>query len=47
MRAYTKGRDILMAFEDDIGAALDKVCELDRDSDAVHLARAAHIVRRY
>lgn len=47
MRAHTKGRDILMAFEEDLGAALDKACELDSDSDAVHLARAAHIVRRH
>ncbi|PIK56610.1 hypothetical protein BSL78_06466 [Apostichopus japonicus] len=36
-----------MAFEEDLGAALDKACELDSDSDAVHLARAAHIVRRH
>lgn len=47
MRAHTKGKDILMAFEEDLGAALDKACELDSDSDAVHLARAAHIVRRH
>ena len=47
MRAYTKGRDILMTFEENVGAALAKVCELDSDSDAVHLARAAQIVRRY
>ena len=36
-----------MAFEEDLGSALDKACELDSDSDAVHLARAAHIVRRH
>lgn len=36
-----------MAFEEDLGAALDKACELDSDSNAVHLARAAHIVRRH
>ena len=47
MRAHTKGRDILMAFEEDLGAALDKACKLDSDSDAVHLALAAHIVRRH
>ena len=29
-----------------IGAALGKACEQDSDSDAVHLARAAQIVRR-
>ena len=42
MWEHTKGKDILMAFEED----LDQGCELDSDSDAVHLARAAHIVRR-
>ena len=40
-------RDILMAFEEDVGAALAKACELDSDSDAVHLAHAAQIVRRH
>ncbi|KAJ8394427.1 hypothetical protein AAFF_G00046380 [Aldrovandia affinis] len=45
MRAHTKGKDILMAFEEDLGAALAKACELDSDSDAVHLAHAAQIVR--
>ncbi|KAJ8407186.1 hypothetical protein AAFF_G00288620 [Aldrovandia affinis] len=47
MRAHTKGKDILMAFEEDLGAALAKACELDSDSDAVHLAHAAQIVRRH
>ena len=41
MRAQKKGRDILLVFEEDIGTALAKACELDSDSDAVHLARAA------
>jgi len=36
-----------MAFEEDVGAALAKACELDSHSDAVHLARAAQIVRRH
>ena len=44
MRAYTKGRDVLMAFEDDIGSALAKACEQDNNGDAMHIARAAHIV---
>ena len=46
MRTHNKGRDIMMAFEEDVGSALTKACELDNDNDAVHLARAAHIVRR-
>ena len=46
MRAQSKGRDIMLVFDEDIGAALDRACEQDNDSDAVHLARAAKIVRR-
>ncbi len=46
MRAQKKRQDILLVFEEDIGAALAKACELDSYSDAVHLARAAQIVRR-
>ena len=42
-----KGKDILMAFEVDVGAALAKACELDSHRDAVHLARAAQTVRRH
>ena len=45
MRAQKKGRDVLLAFEDDNGPALAKACEFDSDSDAIHLARAAKIVR--
>ena len=47
MQAQKKGRDILMAFEEDIGTALAKACEFDTDSDAIHLARAAKIVRNH
>jgi len=47
MRAQNKGRDEMLVFDKDIGAALDKACEQDSDSDAVHLARAAQIVRRH
>ena len=41
MRAQKNGRDIFLAFEEDVGAALAKVCESDNDSDAIHLAHAA------
>lgn len=47
LHAYGKGRDTVLAFEKDIGYALFQSCELDNDSDAVHLARAAKIVRRH
>ena len=40
MRAQKNGRDILLAFEEDVGAALVKICESDNDNDAIHLARA-------
>ena len=45
MRAYTKGKGVLMAFEEDIGTALKKACKHDRNQDAVHVAHAAQIVR--
>jgi len=47
LRAQSKGRDVLLAFDEDIGEALGKACELDCDSELVHLARASQIVRRY
>jgi len=47
MRAQQHGRDVLLAFDDDLGDALAKACELDTDNDAVHLARAAQIVTRH
>ena len=34
-------------FDEDIGEVLGKACEQDCDSEAVHLAHAAQIVRRY
>ena len=43
-RAHNKGRDIWLAFDEDIGAALGKACEHDI---AVSLVRAAQIVRRH
>ncbi|KAG7155157.1 hypothetical protein Hamer_G024622 [Homarus americanus] len=46
MQEHNKGRDILLAFEDDIGDALAKACEYNHDNYAVHLLRAAQIVRR-
>ena len=47
MRAHTKGRDVLLVFEEDVGDALTKACELDSDKYVVHLARAAQTVRRH
>jgi len=46
MRAQVEGRDVLLVFDSDIGPALLKACQSDRDRDALHLAKAAEIVRR-
>ena len=46
MEEHKPGRDVLLAFNEDIGSALHKACQHDADSDGVHLARAANIVRR-
>ena len=43
---HKRGRDILLAFNQDVGAALRMACEQDADSDGIHLARPADIVRR-
>ena len=44
LREHTEGRDKLLSFEKDIGPALRKAC--DHDNDAMHLVRAAQVVRR-
>ena len=47
LRAKSKGRDVILAFDDDIAEALGKACEQDCDSELVHLTRAARIICRY
>lgn len=46
IRAHTEGRDVLLAFDTDVGLALRKACEKDSDDEAMCLAAAANIVRR-
>ncbi len=46
MNAHIQGRDVVLICNKDVGAALKKACEHDTDNDAVHLARAAKIVRK-
>ena len=46
LEAHKQGRDVVLIFNEDVGSALHKACEHDVDNDAVHLARAAKIVRR-
>ena len=45
MQAHKQGRNVVLIANHDIGQALRKVCHHDADNDAVHLARAAKIVR--
>ncbi len=44
MRAQSKGRDVLLVFDEDVGYALSKAFEQNSENDAVHVARAAQIV---
>jgi len=46
MRAQSDGRDVLLAFDDNLGAALSRACVGDMDEDAMHLIKAAEVVRR-
>ena len=44
LEAHKKGRDVLLAFQDDVGVALSDSCDY---SDAIILAKAAKILRRH
>ena len=46
MEAHKQGRDVMIISKKDVGSALHKACKHDADNDAIHLARAANIVRR-
>ena len=46
MHAQNDGRDVVFAFESNLGTALSRACTSDMDDDALHLARAAEVVRR-
>lgn len=46
LEAHKKGRDVLLAFSEDIGLALHHACEYDFDDEAMILSKAANIVRR-
>ena len=46
LTAHTQGKHILLVLNDTIGDAIRKACEQDYASEALHLARAAKIVRR-
>ncbi|MES9880446.1 MAG: hypothetical protein ABW185_06135, partial [Sedimenticola sp.] len=44
LTSHTEGRGVLLTFDQHLGGALRKAC--DHDSEALHLARAAQIVRQ-
>ena len=46
MKPLKQGRDIILVSNECVSHALKKACEHDADDEAVHLARAAKIVRR-
>ena len=46
MEAHKQGREAILVSNEHVGTALSKACEHDTDNDAIHLARAANIVRR-
>ena len=45
LSAHKEGRDVLLAFKEDIGPALHKVCEDNYGDEAICLCKAAKIVR--
>ena len=45
LKAHTKGRDVVLAF-DDIADALIIASQFKKDSDIMHLAKTAQIVRK-
>ena len=46
LAAHKEGRDVLLAFDEDLGPALRKAYDQDYDDEAICLAKAANIVRR-
>ena len=46
LQAHKKGRDILLAFNDEVATALQQACERDFDNEAMTLFKATRIIRR-
>ena len=46
LEAYKQGRDIFLGFKEDVGLVLNRVLKEDCDDEAIHLAKAASIIRR-
>ena len=47
LQAYKQGREMYLAFNQDIGPAIRKAIDDDADDDGMHLLKAAAIVRRH
>ena len=45
-KAHTKGRVVVLTFDDDIADALIIALQFKKDSDIMHLAKTAQIVRK-
>ncbi|KAK3736786.1 hypothetical protein QZH41_011732 [Actinostola sp. cb2023] len=43
---HNNGRDVYLAFKDDLGRMMEKAHQEDCDEEAIHLAKAASIVRK-
>lgn len=46
LRAQNHGREVLLSFDKDIGNALNKASKEDGDTNALHLVKAAQIIRK-
>ena len=46
LHASKKGRDVILAFEDDISSAIHYANENSRDSQAIYLEKAAQVIRK-
>ena len=46
MDSYKQGRDVFLAFKEDIGHAINVACKRDNDDEGIALVKAANIVRR-
>lgn len=46
LQAHKQGRDVMLAFNDDIGQALKNLHEQDYDSEAMTILKAAKIIRQ-
>ena len=46
LKTHPQGKQVVLAFESDIGHVLSAACDMDYDNDIVVLAKAARIVRR-